>query len=48
MPGQKRVFALDVPGTHVFFFYATQNVDGRDECSIRRHGRHLFGDMTLR
>jgi hypothetical protein len=28
MPGQKRVFALDVSGIDVFF-YATQNVDSR-------------------
>jgi len=31
MPGQKRVFALDVPGIHVLFAAPEKDVDGRDE-----------------
>ena len=29
MPGQKRVFALDVPGIHVFKTSVKKDVDGR-------------------
>ena len=29
MPGQKRVFALDVPGIHVFTTSGKKDVDGR-------------------
>jgi hypothetical protein len=34
MPGQKRearLFALDVPGIHVFLLGAKEDVDGRDK-----------------
>jgi hypothetical protein len=31
MPGQKRVFALDVPGIHVLRSQLGKDVDGRDE-----------------
>jgi hypothetical protein len=31
MPGQKRVFALDVPGIHVFLSCDAQGLDGRDK-----------------
>jgi hypothetical protein len=31
MPGQKRVFALDVPGVHVFRPARKKDVDGRDK-----------------
>jgi hypothetical protein len=31
MPGQKRVFALDVPGIHVLATSEKEDVDGRDK-----------------
>ena len=31
MPGQKRVFALDVPGIHVLILASFKDVDGRDK-----------------
>jgi hypothetical protein len=31
MPGQKRVFALDVPGIHLLAASSEEDVDGRDK-----------------
>jgi len=33
MPGQKRVFTLDVPGIHLFLFGCYKDVDGRNNKS---------------
>ena len=43
MPGQKRearLFALDVPGIHVFLLGAKEDVDGRDK--LGRDGLDTF------
>jgi hypothetical protein len=42
MPGQKRVFALDVPGIHVLSPSGKKDVDGRDKPGHDEAGNYLW------